>query len=169
MKNIRVFFYLKICSFLVTVVKFSIYLNRRVFVMEFESAMVNELSVFESSKFYCTLQRIKKKNITLSISDPCRCKWLYGSVCITIFNKTLIYIIQNSLFLCHLCNSFFPNHPRVAVRVRRTGRGGSWKGDILLFHLFLPCQCLIFVSRIPILFLMFVNESCLIKSVYSRI
>ena len=34
--------------------KYSIYLNRRVFVMknEFESGTVNELSLFESLKFY---------------------------------------------------------------------------------------------------------------------
>ena len=34
-------------------VKFFIYLNRHVFVMEFESSQVNEPSVFESSRFYC--------------------------------------------------------------------------------------------------------------------
>ena len=55
MKNITVF-YLKIFNFLEE--KFSLYLNRRVFVMgleiEIESAMVNEPSMFESVKVRCS-------------------------------------------------------------------------------------------------------------------
>ena len=41
------------------VVKFSIYLNRRVFVMEFESATINASSEFESLRFYCILACVR--------------------------------------------------------------------------------------------------------------